>query len=238
MTSKRDLKKRIRERAARTGERYTTARQHMVGKQVRGRVPCIELDDLTEEAAQAGIRCAVRIHRELARRIDCSALLVRIRDALRALEQDPSTEALRAVMLRGEEPVVDGARPPPEHAAREQAIIVADAMRLARGGGVADRPRFPTTRTVTFLARARAGIGGVSEGGTMLSLPATGKRGLEMIVCALWDTSAARHAPLLRSRMPSAVLMTPDDFLFIVDDRGKPGASSGDSPPRDRSRSG
>jgi len=36
-----------------------------------------------------------------------------------------------------------------------------------------------------FAARCRAGVGGVSDGGTMLAMPIQGKRGLVMVVCQL-----------------------------------------------------
>jgi transcriptional regulator of aromatic amino acid metabolism len=156
MTAKKDLKKRVRERAARTGESYTTAREHVVGKVGQSRGLVVETRDLSEEAARLGIRCPVRMFPELARRVDSSAVLVRLRDVLRATEQDRKTELLRAVVLRGEQ------REPPH------------PYRTVMGGGDED-----------FVARALAGIGGVSERGTMLALPVAGRKGFEMVVCEL-----------------------------------------------------
>jgi transcriptional regulator of aromatic amino acid metabolism len=156
MTAKKDLKKRVRERAARTGESYTTAREHVVGKVARGGFLVVETRDLSEEAARLGIRCPVRMFAELARRVDSSAVLVRLRDVLRATEQDPGTELLRAVVLRGAQPELPL------------------AYRSVTGGGDEE-----------FAARARAGIGGVSERGTTLALPVAGRKGFEMVVCEL-----------------------------------------------------
>ena len=64
MTIRRDLKRRIRERQAQTGERYTTARAHVLGAATPpGRVPdwVIELHDVSDRAQAVGILCPVRV---------------------------------------------------------------------------------------------------------------------------------------------------------------------------------
>jgi len=208
MTSKRDLKKRIRDRAARTGERYTTARQHVVARPARPTVPFIDMQDVSKIAARVGILCPVTINTELAQRVDCSALLTRIRDVLRATEGDEETELLRSVMLRGERPQAYPG-PVPQTLMATQ---VADAL--------AKRPT-PTREGVTaFIARTRAGIGGVNDNGTMLALPVVTRDGLEMIMCILWGIMPR---PLRPPRAISVVLATPDDFAFPAELLAIPG---------------
>jgi hypothetical protein len=198
MTAKRDLKKRIRERAARTGESYTAARRHVVGGPRAPAVPFIEMRDLSEEAARVGLRCPVRIFPDLALRIDCAATLERIRDALRATGSDPATELMRAVALRGEQPEGD-------HAFSTDPVRYPPIKLVARGP--AEQPLFGP-----FLTRVRAGIGGVSEGGRMLALAVAGRRGLEMVVCCL----ALTPLPPPLSRPAALVLMSPDDAIIEV----------------------
>src|SRR5262252_4775100 len=105
MTAKRDLKKRVRARQARTGERYTAALAHVLGPTPRaGRVPVTELADVSAAAAQAGLTGRVLIFPELAARIDVPGALRRIRAALTATQDDPATELLRGVLLLGRRP--------------------------------------------------------------------------------------------------------------------------------------
>jgi hypothetical protein len=60
MTDRRDLKQRIRERQARTGERYATARLHTLSA-IAPPSWVIELRDVSTLAKRAGIACAVRV---------------------------------------------------------------------------------------------------------------------------------------------------------------------------------
>jgi hypothetical protein len=175
MTRKRDLKKRVRERQERTGERYTTALQHVRRRALR--VPVIELGEMTAEAAAVGIKCRVFAFPDLAEKIGCAALLRRLRDALLDTEGDPATELMRSVVMRGERPLVAWGSP--------RSLIEMDR----------------------FLARARAGLGGVSESGTMLALHVAGS--VETVLCLLW----LPLVPALPSREPSIILATPDALL-------------------------
>jgi hypothetical protein len=159
MTAKRDLKKRVRERQARTGERYTTARRHIV-REPSGAVPVVELEDITKEAARLGFHCRVVALPDLFRRVDRNAMLERIRDALRATGDDPATALLRSAVLQGIEPALTSLRPSIQ--------MLTDGRR--------------------FIDRAEAGIGGVSPGGRLLALAVPGRRGLTMVLCGLWST--------------------------------------------------
>jgi len=132
MTAKKDLKRRVRERQARTQESYTAALAH-VRAGARPKVPVTELNDVTELAAELGIRCRVSAYPG----IDERPALEKVRDALRATAGDPETERLRAALFENRAPN-DGL-----------SWQVTDLYGLLE-------------KTRRFLARARAGIGGVS----------------------------------------------------------------------------
>jgi len=100
MTERRDLKRRVRERQARTGESYMTALRH-VQEGRPGVIPTIELVDLTELGAPLGFKCRLAMFPGLAERVDAAAMLVRLRDALLATEGDRSLSLLRRVTLGG-----------------------------------------------------------------------------------------------------------------------------------------
>jgi hypothetical protein len=155
MTAKRDLKRRVRARQAKTGESYVEARRKVQAQQPGAKgspVPFVELLDLSEAAASAGLRCGVAMLPALAARVDPARTLVRLREALEATDGDPTTATMRAAGLRGEQP--------------------AAPLRLVRDYLGESR---------RFLVRARAGIGGTSAGGRMLALQV----GAEMVVCIL-----------------------------------------------------
>ncbi len=156
MTTRRDLKRRVRERQGRTGESYMTALRHVLDQRPNA-VPVVELIDLSEVAEAMGIECRVGMAPALADRIDAVGALRRLREALVATERDPAFDLFRRVVLHGESPV----------------------LRLA--GLDAGR---------RFIARVRAGIGGISEHGRLLALMVAGRRGPEMVVFMLWLSPA------------------------------------------------
>lgn len=154
MTSKRDLKRLVRERQKRTGERYTTALGHMKGKP--SAISVVEMVDLGEDAARLGIKCRILMTPDLPRECGVAAL-EQLRDALHATQDDPSTRHFRAVALAGE-------RRPPERGSPTE--LFAEGQR--------------------FMKRVRAGIGGVSEAGSMLALHVPWRRGVQTVVCMIW----------------------------------------------------
>jgi hypothetical protein len=101
MTEKRDLKRRVRERQARTGESYMTALRQ-VQAQRQPAFPVVDLVDVTEIGAPLGFKCRVVVHPQLAEQLDVAGALVRLRDVLLMTMQDRSFELMRAVALRGE----------------------------------------------------------------------------------------------------------------------------------------
>lgn len=99
MTQQRDLKRRIRERMAKTGESYTAARSQIVEHKPPV-IPVIEPIDVTEEAVALGLKCkALAIDG-----IDARRALGRLHDVLVSTD-DADLEPLRAVALWGRRPV-------------------------------------------------------------------------------------------------------------------------------------
>jgi hypothetical protein len=85
MTAKRDFKRRVRERQARTGERYTTARRHTLAARASDlptAVPVVQLHDVSGEAARLGFRCQIAMAPALSERAATAAVLTGLRDAL------------------------------------------------------------------------------------------------------------------------------------------------------------
>lgn len=78
MTRKKDLKKRVRERQARTGESYTAALAHIRKRTVE----IEELPDATGEARAAGLDCNAVVSKP---ELQEQALFVRVRELLEAL---------------------------------------------------------------------------------------------------------------------------------------------------------
>jgi len=140
MTTKKDLKRRVRERQARTGESYVAARAQVVA----AREPAISVEEMTTLDAP-DFKCPVIASSRLLAVASADDVLARVRDALIATEGDAGTEVLRALALRGEP--LPGTHP----RTRAEWVRWWDGSRR-------------------FAARMRAGIGGVSDRGDMLAL--------------------------------------------------------------------
>jgi hypothetical protein len=179
MTARKDLKKLVRARQARTGERYTTALEQVIADRPSP-IPVIELVDLSEEARALGMVARVGMFSDAAARIDGRAALERLREVLRATAGDPATHLFRSVLLDGE-PL-----PPPS---RNVHLTLEEGRQ--------------------FLARARAGLAGVSESGRMIALAVAGRQGPQTVVGLLWEPRPL--GPLAGG--PSLVLRLPDPFL-------------------------
>jgi hypothetical protein len=148
MTRKKDLKRHVRARQQRTGESYVAARRAVLADRdapppapTTGTIDVVEMDDCTELAHSLGFRCSVAIARHLAAQVAAPSALARLREVLLGTLDDPAFDAFRAVALRGERPV----RP-------RLALRWPDELRR-------------------FVARVRVGVGGVSEGGTIVAIP-------------------------------------------------------------------
>jgi hypothetical protein len=169
MTAKRDLKRRVRERQAKTGETYTTARRNVVTTAPkRAPIAVDELIDLTAEAAALGLRCKILMSQRLATRVDPMRVLTSLRDALLATLRDADTELLRGIALDG--------------------VVSPAPFRWSRDG-----------RHEQFIARVRAGLGGVSADGRTLGLNIGGVP----ILCSVWR----RQATLMVSPIDDSVVV-------------------------------
>jgi hypothetical protein len=89
------------------------------------------------------------------------------------------------------------------------AMLRAVALRGERPSPPHSIHAYPQLRR--FVARVRAGIGGVSDGGTVLALPIAGRRGLVMMVVHL------SFGVLRPETSPAVVLTTVDGAAFYID---------------------
>jgi len=116
-----------------------------------------------------------------------AAAVEKLRDALHATQDDPATRHFRAIALAGERRI-------PESASARQ--LLAEGRR--------------------FMTRARAGIGGVSDGGSMLALHLAARGGVETVVCIIWLMNVPTSVPMPGglfggpwNRDPMIILTTP-----------------------------
>jgi hypothetical protein len=183
MTAKKDLKRRVRERQAETGETYVTARRHVVARAARdGEAPdrprgivVEEMLDLEAEGARLGLQCPIMMTASLAARVDPVAVLERVRDVLRATDKDAATRVLRAAVLRGE-----------------------------RASLPVRTPRAWMEEARRFITRVRAGLGGLSEWGTLMAVHLDGMRGPVVVIA---------HVGWRKSTTPRLMLSAADEGL-------------------------
>ncbi len=135
-------------------------------------VPVIEAIDLTELARELGYRCSVSMFPDLAGKLDPSAALARLREVLVATEDDPKTQLFRGAVLHG------------QLARHPRRALIDDVQ-----------------QSIRFLNRVRAGIGGISDGGTMLALHV----GAVPMLCTLTLSS------LTSDREPRIVMTSPPE---------------------------
>jgi hypothetical protein len=219
MTVKRDLKKRVRERQAGTGERYTTALQRVLAQRPHREhapVPVIELVDVSEVAAAVGCKGRVLMYPELAERVDPGLALPRIRQLLRATVGDPRTSLFRALLITGEPPM-----PLPTTAADVAEMMALTGMLFADRIGPELGHRSTSLR---FLERAQAGLGGPSDSGLLLSVAVDGRQGLEHVICMVWGLlppgTPVQRDPFVVLRSARSLL---DDAVAALVDPGEPG---------------
>ena len=89
MTKKKDLKRRVRARQAKTGESYTSALAHIR----EPRIP--EAPDATKEALAEGLSCTAVVTPELRAMGDLRPLFARVREVLEALASPACGPLLR-----------------------------------------------------------------------------------------------------------------------------------------------
>jgi hypothetical protein len=121
MTAKRKLKRRVRERQARTGESYVTARRRVLAAKAASSlsrsaavpgpadetfettlgepalsVPVVQLHDISSDAARLGFQCKIAMFPALGEVCERASVLAGLRDALIRSPGDPATVALFA----------------------------------------------------------------------------------------------------------------------------------------------
>src|SRR5687767_13080550 len=106
MTAKRDLKRRVRERQAKTGESYVTARRRVMAKAPaneattdRPVMDVLELLDAGAAASELGIRCPIRMSPHLAEELGQAQVLARLRDVLVATMNEPAMSLLCEIAM-------------------------------------------------------------------------------------------------------------------------------------------
>jgi len=150
MTQQKDLKRRIRERMAKTGESYTAARANVLAERPdisesydttrvppHGKIAVVEPRDITEEAVALGLKCKVLATDGF----DARRALRQLHDVL-VKTSDAELEVMRAALLWG--------RPP----ARRRPWFIEDLR--------------------NFLVRAKAGIGGIAPNGWIVAFVCDG----------------------------------------------------------------
>jgi len=162
MTAKRDLKRRVRERQARTGETYVTARRRVLAAR-DGREPpavlVVQLHDVSAEAERFGFRCQIRMFPVLRERTEPVLVLAGLRDALVGAPGDPA-----AVRLFGA------------------------AFGLPSPGGPQPEERSQLGRRRS-RQRLRAEIRYTSEPNAMVTFDVAGRDGIVSVLCVLWGTA-------------------------------------------------
>jgi hypothetical protein len=107
MTRKRKLKRRVRERQARTGESYVTARRHVATTEQA-------LVDITAQAAALGFRCSIAITRTLAAQVEPVLALSRLRDELARPHANVATARMFSIAFGIRSPALAFAAADPE----------------------------------------------------------------------------------------------------------------------------
>jgi len=150
MTANRDLKRRVRDRQAHTGESYMTALNHILAQRptsaIPSAIPTVEFVDVSAVAAALGLKCQVTLSPLLAHTIDVEATLERLCETLAATQDDPALAVMRTIAVLGQ----------------NVASPVPLSFQNIRDG-------------LLFVRRLRAGIAGISDDGRMLGLRAVAR---------------------------------------------------------------
>ncbi|MFT3693732.1 MAG: hypothetical protein QM831_11365 [Kofleriaceae bacterium] len=167
MTAKRDLKRRVRDRQAKTGESYTAALRHVRAAEAEPTTTPISVDalvDITTAATDIGLRCKVLVSEALAARVPPARLMVGLREVLLATGRDPAMHVLCAIGFHG------------------------DASSVPTSRSI-------DPRQTQFLAQLRAGVGGIAASGRALGFHLDGtaivcsvwRRDPTLVLCMLDD---------------------------------------------------
>jgi hypothetical protein len=225
MTRKRDLKKRIRDRQAKTGETYTTARRHVLAarpatddEQLEPTDPGIAEGEI-ERQPPSGERFADELHAasrgETDVPVDELRKLVDLREPIQVDEvidvSDAAGELGIACKVLVYERLANVADPKLALVAlrdalgamaKDSATLLLRAVVAGQKTNVAVRPRMP--RDEEFMSKIRAGLTAVSNDGRMIVLHVNGYQGMVTVVCAAWRQSQ------------TLIMTTPEDRIGPV----------------------
>jgi hypothetical protein len=142
--------------------------------------------DVSDIATSLGLTCRAMVMPALIERVDPAALLAQLRGVLRTTTGDPAFATLRGAVLLGERPSFE---PGPLRIRSLSAVVPEDTLR--------------------FMARVRAGVGGISSNGRTLAFSVAGRDANHLVVFELWQV------PLRYDARPPALLITTPDQLSI-----------------------
>ena len=178
MTANRDLKRRVRDRQAQTGESYMTALHHVLAQRpgsIPSAIQTVEFVDVTEVAAVLGLKCRIAVSPALVHTIEVERTLERFRDTLIACGRDPALLLMQSIALHGEHvhfPLTPASGFQEVHAA----VRFVERVLAGLGGRdirVTPSPGFQGVPDVErSIERVLAGLGGVSDNGRMFALRA------------------------------------------------------------------
>ena len=173
MTDRKDFKRRVRERAERTGESYTTARAQLLAQRPESppAVPVVELEDVSDLAAALGLRCRVHVSAAVTAQVAAPRVVALVSTALTASDSLPEADLMRRVVLYGE-------RPP---ALFERGRVIGDLR--------------------SFFARARAGLGGFARNGFMLAMHVDGVPVIVTLMARAYPVPVTRDTSLMIATM-------------------------------------
>lgn len=160
MTKRRDLKRRVRERSARTGETYTTARRHVLAARPATDNPSVtEMTELTELAARRGFRCRIAVHPDLLALTSGETLLAALSDALVRSAADVGAVVLFGLAFGVSTAQATPRDPEPLHRIGPRAASVAFEIIAPRGAiiEVVCRP-WHRDRALTLWQRSAPGL--------------------------------------------------------------------------------
>ena len=151
MTRKRKLKRRVRERQARTGESYVTARRHVAAE------PASSLVDITAQAAALGFRCGVAITAALAEQVEAVLALSRLRDELARPHANVATARMFSIAFGIRSPALAIAAADPEALEQFVAAVRAGATGASSDGSLLAIQAMGVTDVVPVICMLDAG---------------------------------------------------------------------------------
>jgi hypothetical protein len=245
MTRKRDLKKRIRDRQAKTGESYTTARRHVLAARDTDATNDRDADDVdatTKEipsepesfdmdlTKETGVRPRDLVGASDSRlEAEWRGLATPTSGAIQVDEvidvSDVAGEVGLACKVLIYERLAKSVEP------RLAVIAVRDALaatksdpttailRAVAAGQLAKVRGRVVARDAEFMERIRAGLTAVSNDGRMIAVHVNGHQGMVTVVCAAWRHAKTLIMTTVDDRVGAVVAgigATVGDSLFLV----------------------